>query len=144
MGISPLEYQRAIVNLEKVNKLIQEESKWGMNTLELVKPDEIFLSHKLKGRLEAQDMQRVTKKIFIPDGYKKVKFTGCRPRTEPITVLSCGVGYLGGNRKYESLAGSIFVNRSTEMKLNANNCGGEVSFQAADSNGGSANWELMR
>lgn len=144
IGISPFEYQRVVVDLGKINKLIAEAEKDPKHGIELIKPQELLLATKTKGFLESGSYSAVKEKIFIPAGYKKVRFSGARPKVAWVTSLVCGVSVGGGAFQNESLVGSIFLVRSYDMPLKMDNCNGEIYFQAGDPNGGSIWWELIK
>lgn len=144
MGISPLEYRRVIVDLGKINRLIAESEKHGEQRINLDSSQKMLFSNKTSGFFKVSDMQAVKEKIFIPAGYKKVRFHSCVPITAGYAVITCGVSVMGGDFTLDSLNSSKYLIRSTEIRLKSNNCEGVLYFQIGDQHGGFGSWELIK
>lgn len=144
MGISPLEYRKVIVDLGKTNRLVAESEKFEGQRIELGDSQDIFFLNGVSGHFSVSDMLAVKRKIFIPSGYKKVRFYSCVPKSTPYTIITCGVSVLGGAFTLDSLHSTKYWIRSTEIALKSSNCNGELYFHVGDSNGGFGSWELIK
>lgn len=144
MGISPLEYRRVIVDLGKINRLIAESEKHGGQRINLDSSRKMLFSNKISGFFKVSDMQAVKEKIFIPAGYKKVRFHSCVPKSLPYTIITCGVSVQSGAFTLDSLHATKFWVRSTEIALKSSNCNGELYLQIGDQYGGFGSWELIK
>ncbi|MBF0575627.1 hypothetical protein [Dysgonomonas sp. GY617] len=135
---------KGIVDLGKINRLVAESEKHGGQRINLDSSQKMLFSNKTSGFFKVSDMQAVKEKIFIPAGYKKVRFHSCVPKSLPYTIITCGVSVQSGAFTLDSLHATKFWVRSTEIALKSSNCNGELYLQIGDQYGGFGSWELMK
>lgn len=104
----------------------------------------MLFSNKTRGLFKVSDKLAVKKKIFIPAGYKKVRFHSCVPITAGYAVITCGVSVMGDVFTLDSVNSSKYLIRSIEIRLKSNNCEGVLYFQIGDQYGGFGAWELIK
>lgn len=141
-GISLSEYDRMVFELRQTNQYLAKEERNSRYCLN--KSNDLELSSAIRGQLVSTDQFQVSQKIFIPKGYKKIKFTGLRPKVTLGTVGKVGVSVMGGEASRNDFFVSSFIVREGELPLKADNCPGEVFLQISAFAGGSVWWELQR
>lgn len=144
MSIFPFDYRNVVVDLGKTNRLVAESEKFKGQRIELGKSQNIFFSNGISGHISVSDMNAVKREIFIPAGYKKIRFFSCVPKSMPYTIITCGISVLGGAFTLDSLHSTKFWVRSTEIALKSNNCNAELYFHVGDQYGGFGSWELIK
>ena len=128
IGISPLEYKKIMVDLEKRNNLNQEInlSKWTEKTL---------------GTLQSIGTETVSEGFWAPRGAKAVEFS-CISYAAATPGFTCQTKALG-TFHIQGKFGTIGKLQTITVPLAASDCGVEIFFHTTDSNGGLARWKLI-
>lgn len=134
MGISPLEYQRVVVDLEKTNRFIAEVEKGSGLILQ-----KIDYNKKLSGTLRANGQETVVAKFSVPNGVKFISFE-CYSFVAKLPVFTCRT-VSQGEPRMKIVNGNPLKPTKIDVPIVASNTAVQIYFQTSDSNGGYANWE---